>query len=52
MAADPGDVFIHRNITNVIPVIDLNVLSVVNYALNHISVKHIVVCVHYGCGGI
>lgn len=52
MCAEPGDVFIHRNIANIIPVTDLNVISVVNYAIEHIGVKHIVVCGHYGCGGI
>lgn len=52
MGVQPGEVFIHRNIANLVNNVDLSVMSVLNYAVRHLKVNHIVVCGHYNCGGV
>jgi len=52
MGVQPGDVFVFRNIANMIPNTDLSAMSIINYAVTHLKVSHIVVCGHYYCTGV
>lgn len=52
MGVQPGEVFVHRNIANLVNNTDLSVMSVINYAVRHLKVQHVVICGHYYCGGV